>query len=255
MNILQITLIALLGYLTHIHVPFLGGGLLGWYCIGRPLVSSFFIGIILGDVTTAIRLGVYIQLIFIGLVTPGGSISPDMNLATYVALPLAVTGGLDSGATVALAVTVSQLGTLMSQPCNALMIAWPLNTMKRLLAAGKLKETTLVPVWGNVVKFIFRFIPIFFSLLFGQTAVATIMEVTPQWLLNIFTVFGGPMCLVGFSILMKILVKNTTDLIYFAVGFALVSVFKADMVTVLVFGLLCALLEFKIGRARKGASV
>lgn len=254
MNIVQITLIALLGYLTHTHAPFLGGGILGWYCIGRPLVSSFFIGLILGNVKLAIQLGTYIQLIFIGLVTPGGSISPDMNLATYIALPLAIVGGLDSGATVALAVTVSSLGTLLSQPCHSLMIAWPLNVMRRLLAQGKLQETTMVPVWGTIVKFIFRFTPIFVVLLLGQGAVGMIMEMTPQWVLDIFSIFGGPMCLVGFSILMKILVNNATDLVYFAVGFAMVSVMKADMVTVLVFGLLCALVEFKIGRARRGVS-
>ena len=34
MNLLQVTLISLLGYLTYIHTPFLGGGLIGWYCIG-----------------------------------------------------------------------------------------------------------------------------------------------------------------------------------------------------------------------------
>ena len=95
MNLIQVTLISLLGYLTHTHTPFLGGGLLGWYCLGRPLVASLLIGLILGDVTTAMTLGTYVQLIFIGLVTPGGSISPDMNLATFIAIPLGVVAHLD----------------------------------------------------------------------------------------------------------------------------------------------------------------
>lgn len=96
MNLLQVTLISLLGYLTYIHTPFLGGGLIGWYCIGRPLVSALFIGLILGDVKNAMILGTYVQLIFIGLVTPGGSITPDMNLATFIAIPLGVVAHLDS---------------------------------------------------------------------------------------------------------------------------------------------------------------
>ena len=68
----------------------------GWYCIGRPLVSALFIGLILGDVKTAMILGTCVQLIFIGLVTPGGSITPDMNLATFIAIPLGVVAHLDS---------------------------------------------------------------------------------------------------------------------------------------------------------------
>lgn len=253
MNLLQAILIALLGWLTHTHTPFLGGGIIGWYCIGRPLVASLFIGIILGDVTTAMSLGVYIQLIFIGLVTPGGSISPDMNLATFIALPLAVISGMDSGATVALAVTVASLGTLMATPCHAAMLI-PVNYQKKLVAEGKLQAATLVPIWGHAIKFCFRFIPIFVCLYFGQGVVTTIVSSTPEWLLSIMQIFGNPMCLVGFAILMKLLVKNTTDLIYFTIGFAFVSVLKADMVTVLVFALLFALIEFKISRAKKGVA-
>jgi Phosphotransferase system, mannose/fructose/N-acetylgalactosamine-specific component IIC len=230
----------------------MGGGLVGWYCFGRPLVASLFIGLILGDVTTAIRLGVYVQLIFIGLVTPGGSITPDMNLATFIAVPLGVVAKLDQGATVALAITVSALGQLMATPCYAATLI-PVNYQKKLVAEGKLKEASFVPVWGNIVKFAFRFVPTFICLYWGQGAVQSIMAMSPQWLIDIMTIFGNPMCLVGFAILMKLLVKNPTDLIYFTVGFAFVGVLHVDMVTVLVFALLFALFEFKIGRARKGA--
>lgn len=252
MNLIQVILIAMLGYLTYIHTPFLGGGLLGWYCLGRPLVSALFIGIILGDVTTAMQLGVYVQLIFIGLVTPGGSITPDMNLATFIAIPLGVVAGLDAGATTALAVTVASIANIMATPCYAATLL-PVNYQKKLVAEGKLQAAAFVPVWGNVVKFLFRFIPTFVCLYWGQNAIEFIVANSPQALIDVMTVFGNPMCLVGFAILMKLLVKNVTDLIYFTVGFAFVSVLKADMVTVLVFALLFALLEFKVGRAKKGA--
>lgn len=251
MSLIQAILIALLGYLTFIHVPFLGGGLIGWYCIGRPLVSALFIGLILGDVTTAIQLGVYVQLIFIGLVTPGGSITPDMNLATFVAIPLGVVAHLDAGTTVALAVTCSAVGQIMSTPCFAATLL-PVNYQKKLVEEGKLEAACKVPVWGNVVKFLFRFIPTFICLYYGQSAVEAIIASSPQWLIDIMTVFGNPMPIVGFAILMKLLVKQTPDLLYFAVGFAFVSVLGTDMITVLIFAMLFAMFDFKISRARKG---
>ncbi len=253
MNVIQAILIALLGWLTHTHTPFLGGGLLGWYCIGRPLVSALFIGIILGDVSTAMELGVYIQLVFIGLVTPGGSITPDMNLATYIALPLGVVGGLDSGTTVALAVTVASVGNIMATPCYAATMI-PVNYQKKLVQEGKLEQATKVPIWGHVIKFLFRAPIIFICIYFGQTAIDFFVNNSPDWLINIMTIFGNPMSLVGFAILMKLLVTNWTDLIYFTVGFALVSAFGVDMITVLVIALLLALINFNIGRAsKKGA--
>lgn len=251
MSVFQAILISLLGYLTYIHVPFLGGGLVGWYCIGRPLVSALFIGLILGDVKTAITLGVEIQLIFIGLVTPGGSITPDMNLATYVAIPLGVVTGLDKGATVALAVAVANIANIMAAPCYAATLI-PVNYQKKLVAEGKLAAAAQVPVWGNGVKFIFRFIPTFILCYFGQTAIESILAVCPAWVIELLTVFGNPMCLIGFAILMKMMIKKPTDLIYYTFGFALTSVVPGgNMVTVLVFGLVIALIEFKVGRAGK----
>ena len=251
MNLLQVILISLLGYLTYIHTPFLGGGLIGWYCLGRPLVSALFIGLILGDVKTAMILGTYVQLIFIGLVTPGGSITPDMNLATFIAIPLGVVAHLDSGTTVALAVTASAVGQIMATPCYAATLL-PVNYQKKLVEQGKLKASAWVPVWGNAVKFLFRFIPTFICLYWGQSAIEMLVANSPQWLIDIMTIFGNPMPLIGFAILMKLLVKNPTDLIFFTVGFAFVGVLGVDMLTVLVFAILFALFEFKISRSRKG---
>ncbi len=251
MNLIQAILISLLGYLTYIHTPFLGGGLVGWYCVGRPLVSALFIGMILGDIKTAMILGVEVQLIFIGLVTPGGSITPDMNLATYVAVPLGVVTGLDKGATVALAVTVASVANVMATPCYAATLL-PVNYQKKLVNEGKLQAATLVPVWGNVVKFLFRFIPTFVLNFWGQKAITTILAVCPDWVIDIMTVFGNPMCLVGFAILMKLMVKRPIDLLFYTFGFALTSVVPGgNMVTVLIFGLVLAYIQFAIGRAGK----
>lgn len=252
MSVLQAVIIALLGYLTYIHVPFLGGGLIGWYCIGRPLVSALFIGLILNDVKTAMILGTYVQLIFIGLVTPGGSITPDMNLATYVAVPIGVVNKMEPGVVVTLATTVSVVGNIMATPCYAATMI-PVNYQKKLVSEGKLAEATMVPVWGNIVKFVFRFIPTFACLYWGQDAIRLLIDKSPQWLIDIMTIFGNPMSLVGFAILMKLLAKTPFDLIYFTVGFAMVGVLHTDMITVLVFALLFAMIEFKISRAKKGA--
>ena len=45
--------------------------------MGRPLVSGFIIGIILGDVKTGILMGAAVQTLYIGLVTPGLSMPAD----------------------------------------------------------------------------------------------------------------------------------------------------------------------------------
>ncbi|MFB0921021.1 MAG: PTS sugar transporter subunit IIC, partial [Oscillospiraceae bacterium] len=46
----QVILIALFIYLGAIGS--IVGNTIGWYCLGRPLVASFVVGIIMGDVQT-----------------------------------------------------------------------------------------------------------------------------------------------------------------------------------------------------------
>jgi mannose/fructose/N-acetylgalactosamine-specific phosphotransferase system component IIC len=122
-------------------------------------------------------------------------------------------------------------------------------------------ENCIEPIKAAIVDnvstmVVFRFIPTFVCIYYGQSAIEWIVQNSPQWLIDIMTIFGNPMCLVGFAILLKLMVKKPTDLIYFTFGFALVGALGADMITVLVFALVIALLQFQIGRAsKKGGAV
>lgn len=90
MTVFQALLLALFGWMSSIYSPVLIGGLLGWYTIGRPLVSGAIIGFIMGDVTTGVIMGAAIQMLYIGLVTPGGSMPADVNYASWIGIPLAM---------------------------------------------------------------------------------------------------------------------------------------------------------------------
>ena len=81
MTTLQIILIALFIYLGSIGSII--GNTLGWYTLGRPLVASFVVGLILGDVQTAMVVGIPLQIMYMGNVTPGGAVAWDLSYATY----------------------------------------------------------------------------------------------------------------------------------------------------------------------------
>jgi len=53
-------------------MPGMGGSSIGNYTLGRPLIGGLISGLILGDVTTGIMVGVALQVVYIALVTPGG---------------------------------------------------------------------------------------------------------------------------------------------------------------------------------------
>lgn len=118
MSFLQALLLALFGWMGSIYSPVLIGGLAGWYTIGRPLVSGMIIGIILGDVQTGIIMGAAIQMLYIGLVTPGGTMPADVNFAAWIGIPLAMVAGAGKEYALALAVPLLASPSLAKSPTS-----------------------------------------------------------------------------------------------------------------------------------------
>ena len=71
-------------------MPGLGGTVFGNYTLGRPLVAGLIVGLIMGDVQTGIYLGAAIQVVYIALVTPGGTVSADVRAISYIGIPLSM---------------------------------------------------------------------------------------------------------------------------------------------------------------------
>ena len=100
-NAFQAAILGLFACLASL--PGMGGTTIGNYTLGRPLVAGLVVGIILGDVQTGIIVGAAIQLVYIALVTPGGTVSADVRAVSYIGIPLAILAirayGLDPSST------------------------------------------------------------------------------------------------------------------------------------------------------------
>ena len=73
------------------------GTTVGNYTLNRPLVASLFVGLILGDVAGCIQIGIPMQVMWIALVTPGGTVASDLRAVSYIGIPLAYVGAKAAG--------------------------------------------------------------------------------------------------------------------------------------------------------------
>lgn len=69
-------------------MPGMGGTVIGNYTLGRPLVGGLVCGIVLGDIQSGILIGTAMQVVYIALVTPGGTVSADVRAVSYIGIPL-----------------------------------------------------------------------------------------------------------------------------------------------------------------------
>ena len=134
-------------------MPGMGGTVLGNYTLGRPLVAGLVVGIILGDVKTGIIVGAAIQVIYIALVTPGGTVSADVRAISYIGIPLAIVAikglGIDPSSAQAtqmasaLGAAVGTLGTVLFYGTATINLLWQ-HIGWKAVEEGKLKKLYIV---------------------------------------------------------------------------------------------------------------
>ena len=181
-----------------------------WLCnldlgnLGRALMNPTFIGVlfglIYGDVTTGTILGASINIMYISVAAVGANMPADDSLAACVAIPIALSSGLDPETAVLLAVPFGILGTFMDNLRRMVNGVW---NRKALAYAEKLnfKGITICNTLGPwAVQFIIR-VPIVTAIMVGvSTGTAAIMDVIPAWIMNALSVVGG--VLPGFGLVL-----------------------------------------------------
>ena len=255
-NMIQAALLGLFACLAS--MPGMGGSAIGNYTLGRPLVGGLVCGIILGDVRTGILVGAAMQLLYIALVTPGGTVSADVRAVSYIGIPLAMLAlnsyGLDAasadgnGLATSFGAMVGTLGTVLFYGTATMNLIWQ-HIGWKAVDNGDFKKLYLVDMglpW--ISHIVCSFIPTFIICLAGAGMVDTIKEVLPMdgvAMKTIFTV-GSLLPCVGIAILLKQIINKATDFIPFFVGFALAAALGVNLVVSTIIAAMFAYMNYQI---------
>lgn len=254
MSIIQAILISLFVYLAAIGSVV--GNTFGWYCLGRPLVASFVVGLIMGDVPTAVTLGLLLQLANLGSVTPGGAVGWDLSYATYIGVAgaLALGNPNDMAATTALMWAFSTvggaIGVAMWNLVYVLDLACNRVAMKGAEEDNPRKIAFANVGLGNMIGFVCRFVPALVILcttaVVGAQEGLNVAELLPGWLVTGLTTFGGMMAALGMGILLSFLMKKAWHFFVFLIGFMLVAYLKLNTMAVACFAIAVAVIYYTV---------
>lgn len=255
-NVFQAALFGLFACLSS--MPGMGGTTVGNYTLGRPLVAGLVVGIIMGDVRSGILIGASIQLVYIALVTPGGTVSADVRAVSYIGIPLAILAvksqGLDPASTEAaglaasLGAAVGTLGTVLFYGTATVNLVWQGMGWK-WLEKGDLKKLYIVdfalPWVGHILC---SFIPTFIITLGGAGMVDLMKQYLPMdgvAMKTLFTV-GSLLPTVGIGILLKQVISKPTDFLTFFFGFILAAVMGVNLIAAALIGCFFAVINYKL---------
>ena len=239
-------------------MPGMGSSSIGNYTLGRPLVGGLVCGLVLGDIRTGILVGVAMQVVYIALVTPGGTVSADVRAVSYIGIPLAMLAlnsqGLDpaSAKGAALATSfgamVGTVGTVLFYGTATLNLVWQHMGWR----AVEKRNYKMIAVTDRYLPWIshiaFSLIPTVIMLMLGQTVVEAIKTYLPMdglAMKSLFTV-GSLLPCVGIAILLKQIVRNVTDFIPYLTGFVFAKSIGINLVSATVVAAMFAILVYKL---------
>ncbi len=246
MSFFQAAILAIFCYLGALTTPWILGTTGGWYVISRPLVAGFIAGLVLGDVKTGVLIGIAVQAVFIGLITPGGAVPADLSFVSYLGIPLALVAHSAPDLAVSISVGFGVIGVAAWQLLSVGNAAWA-HVCDRYAEEGNIDGIIRVNYLAQIGTFVLRAIVPFLVLYFGSglaNNIIAFLQNTVPWLVTFLSLAGGALPAVGIAILLAQLTPSATMIIWFLLGWAAVAFLKIPVTGLAVFGALLAVIYY-----------
>lgn len=206
-----------------------------------PLMTGLIVGVVMGNVGDAMMVTAALQLIYMGVFSPGGSMPSEPAVAAAIAVPVALLGDMTPEAAIAVAVPVGLLGSYLYQ------FRFFLNTFAgRAIdkAVDKMDDKAIARaiIWYPTLLSFLLFVPlIFVSLYFGAPVIADfVSQLQGTVAIHVLEVLGGGLAAIGIATTIYVIGRKDL-LVFFFLAYFLSIIFKPLKVTMVTFAILGAI--------------
>lgn len=206
-----------------------------------PMVMAPIIGLIMGDVKTAVIMGAFIQAVYLGLVSGlGGVVTVDKSLATCIAIPIAIQAGLAPEMAVTLAVPFGLLGTITNN-IYKIYASWLTHKADTAAEEGDAKKIRMLHYWGAAIGWLpLALIPVTIIVYAGPDLIANLLAAIPDSVVNGLGVVGGLLPALGFAMTIRVIGRKQF-LPFFFLGFFVIKYFSLSTIGASIFGIILAI--------------
>lgn len=228
------------------------GGVLAKYLFQRPFIGGLICGLILGDVSKGVAIGVAMQLVYIGYFNVGGVSSIDLGMISFPCVALAIVADIDTATAVTLATGIGTLYNSFVILCRNVFFVATGELMKKGCEEGNERKIFWgYDGWVSLVTLLKRGLPSFLLLYFGADAVNTLVNSIPTSLLDAISKVGGFLPCIGMAALLVYLANDKFGLVIFAIGFASYGYLGLTSTSIILFALGFAYLIYRSSGTRQ----
>jgi len=184
---------------------------IGFTALYRPLIAGTLVGLAMGRPSEGIAIGANINVLYLGWISTGGSLPGDPGLAGYLGTALALGGGLDVEAALALAAPLGLLGGLTWSLRMSVCSVIP-HRADRFAEEGNVKAVARSNyVYSQPFLFLIYAVPVALAAYLGSQAVGVALDWIAQhalWVMNGLFAASGMLAALGIALNLKFLIRG-----------------------------------------------
>lgn len=242
LSVIQSLLIAL--WVAAVMSRWLGGGATLTLRFS-PLMTGLVVGIVMGDISQAMIVTAALQMIYMGVFSPGGSMPAEPSIAAAIAVPVALLGNLQAEAAIAVAVPVGLLGSYLYQFrffINTFLGKYTDKAVENLNMRAIKNSIILLPTLASFLLFVPL---VFVALYLGAPMIADVINALEGTaVIHILEVVGGGLAAIGIATTVYVIGRKDLLVFFFLAYFMSVVLqpLEITMVTYAIFGVIIALI-------------
>lgn len=217
----------------------LEGRLMGVTMIDRPLVMCTLTGLVCGNLTEGILIGATLELIFLGNVAIGAAHPPDIVTGAILATAFSIMSGRGPEAALAIAIPVSMLAQTLGILVRVANARFG-HLADRYAEQGNTRMVAFMHLGGpTMLYFLSGFLPVFFAILLGSSAVTWFLDAIPSVITNGLVIASKILPALGFALLINMML-STKLMPYLGLGFLIAAYTGLDIIAIALFSVVLA---------------
>ncbi|MCG9628890.1 PTS sugar transporter subunit IIC [Vibrio mediterranei] len=220
-------------------VDYYGSGLM----FGRPIVTGTVVGFLMGDMQTGLEIGATLELAWLGLMPLAGAQPPNVTIGSAVGVVFGIQSGLSPTAVVGVAIPFA----ILMQQLTVIQFttfATFMPKVDKMAEKCDIKGIEKVNYLGLATYFLTFFICTFVPTYFGDVVAKSIVESVPKDIIDGLSIAGAMMPALGFSMLLKMMLKEKRFTPFYVIGFVLATFLKLPIIAVALLALSVAIVDY-----------
>ena len=210
-----------------------------------PMMTGLICGIVFGQVANAMVITAAIQLIYMGVFSPGGQMPSEPAIAAAIAVPVALLGGMKPEAAIGIAVPVGLLGSYLYQFrffMNTIIMQRFTDRYARVADSKKLTFSIIgMPI---IVSFLIYVPFMFVALFYGAPVIADIVQSNSgNIIFHILEVIGGGLAAIGIAVTVYVIGKKNY-IAFFLLAYFLAVILKEMGIPMVTYAIIGGIIAF-----------